>query len=133
MMTSRTTSVIEDAEKRLQGLLAATPDSLEALNTLAVAESRLGKMEDATKLLDQALKRFPADLQSAVTLAILKDSQHDPIGAEEVLKKTVAGAPKSSDAALMLGRLYMQHGKQKEAEVQFDGLWSWMARTPQRF
>jgi tetratricopeptide (TPR) repeat protein len=118
MMTSQTQTVIEDAEKRLQGLLTTTPDSVEAMNTLAVAESKLGKMEDATKLLDQALKRFPADLQSALNLAMLKDSQHDPLGAEEVLKNAVASAPKSSNAVLMLGRLYIQHGKAKEAEVQ---------------
>jgi tetratricopeptide (TPR) repeat protein len=118
MTTSSIKSVIEDAEKRLQVLLAANPDSLEATNTLAAAEAKLGKMEDATKLLDQALERFPADLRSALSLAMLKDSQHDPLGAEEVLKKAVASAPKSSDAVLMLGRLYIQHGKEKEAEVQ---------------
>jgi tetratricopeptide (TPR) repeat protein len=118
MMTSQNQNVIEDAEKRLQGLLTTTPDSTEAMNTLAVAEAKLGRMDDATKLLDQALKRFPADLQSALNLAMLKDSQHDPLGAEEILKNAVASAPKSSNAALMLGRLYIQHGKAKEAEVQ---------------
>jgi tetratricopeptide (TPR) repeat protein len=118
MTTSQTKSVLEDAEKRLQGLLAATPDSLDALDTLAVAESKLGKLEDAAQLLDQALKRFPADLRSAVMLARLKVSQNDSMGAEEVLRKAVASAPRSSDAALMLGRLYIQHHKDSQAEAE---------------
>jgi tetratricopeptide (TPR) repeat protein len=118
MATSQNKTVIEEAEKRLKGVLAAAPTSLEVLNNLAVAESKLGKMDDAVKLFDEAAAKFPSDLRASALLARLKIKQNDLPGAEEVLKKAVARAPNSADAALMLGRVYLQQRKLAEAETQ---------------
>jgi tetratricopeptide (TPR) repeat protein len=118
MLTSRSPDILKDAEKRLQELAAGPQSSAEALDTLAMAELRLGKPEDATRLLDQAMEKFPGDLGSAVELARLKLSQHDPAGAEAAVKKAVANAPKSPEAALALGRLYLQMGKPDQAEPE---------------
>lgn len=118
MVTSERTNVLEDVEKRLKDLLASSPDSVDALHTLAVAESKLGKMEELARLLDQTFERFPADLRAAGELARHKMAQNDFNGAEGVLRKSAASAPKSSDTALMLGRLYIQMHKEREAEAE---------------
>ena len=118
MTTSQNPQVIQDAEKRMQTLLEAAPDDVEALDTLAAAESRLGKLQDAEKLLDKTVERFPADLQAAVLLARVRMSENDPSGAEKVLKNAVEHTPQSSDAALALGRLYIQLHKYSPAEAE---------------
>ena len=118
MATSQDPNVLADAEKRLQGVLEAGPDNLEAMQTLAATETKLGKLEDAEKLLDKAVERFPADLLSVAILARVRMSENDPSGAEELLKKAVEHAPQSSDAALALGRLYIQLQKYTQAETE---------------
>src|SRR4029077_10755937 len=51
MTTSRSQDVLQDAVGRLQSILIAAPDNLEATDTLALAEWRLGKADDASKRL----------------------------------------------------------------------------------
>jgi tetratricopeptide (TPR) repeat protein len=119
MTTSFDTKVLGDAQKRLQELVANSPDNTEAIDTLAMTEWKLGRPEEAAKMLDQALMKSPSDIASSIVLARIKLSQNDPDGAEQVLKKWVAGAPKSPEAALALGRFYMQLHKPTQAEPEF--------------
>lgn len=118
LTTSQRPDILADAEKRLQRVLEADPNNLEALHTLADAETKLGKPQDAEKLLDDVVERFPADLRSAVLLARARMSENNPSRAEELLKKAVEHAPQSSDAALALGRLYIQLHKDGQAEAE---------------
>src|ERR1039458_1613547 len=60
---------IEDAQKRVLGVLAALPDDVDALNVLSVTELRLGKPESAEAHLEQALRKSPTHLRSSVALA----------------------------------------------------------------
>jgi tetratricopeptide (TPR) repeat protein len=120
MLTSQSKDDLEDAERRLQELAAGPQISADALDTLAVAEWKLGKPEDATKLLGQAMEKFPADLRSAVVLAGVKLSQNNPAGAEAALKRAATNAPKSAEAALALGRLYLQLSKAEQAEPELQ-------------
>src|ERR1022692_1422702 len=87
MTTSQNQDVLHDAVARLESILTASPDNIEATDTLALAEWRLGKIDDASKRLEEALQRFPASLHSSIQLARLKLSQNDLSAAEEVLKK----------------------------------------------
>jgi tetratricopeptide (TPR) repeat protein len=119
MTTSLDKKVLEDAENRLQELLEGQKDNVEATDTLALTEWKLGRTEAAAKLLNDAQMKFPADLVSYIVLARIKLSQNDPSGAEDVLKKWAAGAPKSREAALALGRLYVQLHKDDRAEAEF--------------
>ena len=119
MTTSQNQDILRDAVGRLESVLTASPDNLEATDTLAVAEWRLGKVDDASKRLEEALQRFPASLRSSIQLARLKLSQNDLHGAEEVLKKAEASAPKSPDAAVALGELYLLAGQPDHAEPEF--------------
>ena len=107
MTTSRNQEVVQDAVTRLQAVLAVSPDNTEAIDTLAMAESRLGRSDAAEKRLEDALQKFPAHLQSSVALARLKVSHKDLSGAEEVLKKAVASAPQSAPAEVALGELFL--------------------------
>ena len=118
MTASRNKELIQDAATRLQGILAASPDNLDAIYTLALAEFQLGKPEDAASRLEAALWKFPTHLQSSVALARLKLSQKDFHGAEEVLKRAVGSAPQSSQAALALGQLYLLAGQPEKSEAE---------------
>ena len=119
MTTSQNQDILRDAVGRLESVLTASPDNIEATDTLAVAEWRLGKVDDASKRLEEALQRFPASLRSSIQLARLKLGQNDLHGAEEVLKKAEASAPKSPDAAVALGELYVMAGQLDHAEPEF--------------
>jgi tetratricopeptide (TPR) repeat protein len=118
MAASRNKDLILDAAERLQSIVTASPDNVEATDALAGAEVRLGRPEDATKHLEAALEKFPAHLQSSVALARLKMSRKDFAGAEEALRKAVASSPQSSPAALALGQLYMVLRQPEKAEPQ---------------
>ena len=119
MSTSRDKKYLADAEKYATQVLTASPDNVDALNTLAFTELKLGKPDDAEQHLQLALQKFPASLLTSVNLARLKVSQKDLKGAEEVLKQAVAQAPKSPEPAEALGQLYSVMGRSPEAEQQF--------------
>ena len=110
--------LVEEAAKRMIEILAATPYNVEALETLAFADFRLGKVEEAEKQLDLALATAPSQLRAAVSLANVRLSRKDPAGAEAVLKKAVEQSPKSPDAALALAQFYLQVRKMDRAEPE---------------
>jgi tetratricopeptide (TPR) repeat protein len=118
MTVSRDGKFLEQAVARVVLVFGLSPDNPEAIDTLAVAEWKLGRPEDAFQRLEEALKRFPTHLQSSVTLARMKFSKSDWKGAEEVLTKAVADAPQSSPAALALGELYILMGQPAKAESE---------------
>ncbi len=119
MTTSQDQDVLRDAAGRLESILTASPDNIDATDTLALAEWRLGKIDDASKRLEEALQRFPASLHSSIQLAKFKLRQKDLNGAEEVLKKATAAAPRSGDAAVALGELYLLSKQPDRAEPEF--------------
>jgi tetratricopeptide (TPR) repeat protein len=116
MTTSRNQEVVQEAVTRLQSILTVSPDNTEAIDVLAMAESRLGRTADAEKRLEEALQKFPAHLQTSVALARLKVSHKDLSGAAEVLKKAVASAPQSAPAAVALGEIFQLLKQPENAE-----------------
>lgn len=100
-------AVLQDAEKRAAGILAASPDNPDALTVLAITELRLGKREEAAEHLQEALNKFPRNLRAAQQLANVKTSHLDFAGAEQVLKNAIAQSPRSTDLYVALARLYM--------------------------
>lgn len=118
MTASRDQNIVQQAVTRLQGAFGDSPNNPEAINTLAIAEWKLGKPEDAAQRLEEALKKFPTHLQSSVTLARMKVSARDWGGAEAVLKKAVADAPQSSPAEVALGELYISMRLPARAEAE---------------
>ena len=66
MTTSQNQDTLRDAVGRLESVLTASPDNIEATDTLALAEWRLGKIDDASKRLEEALQRFSTSLRSSI-------------------------------------------------------------------
>jgi tetratricopeptide (TPR) repeat protein len=110
---------VEAAERRLSQRLTEAPADPDTLNSLAIAEWRLGKREEAEQHFNEAIGKFPQDLTSALNLARLKMSQKDAAGAEAILKKAAANNPKSADTATVLGNFYLVMGKPAQAEPEF--------------
>src|SRR5260370_3940848 len=125
MTTSQNQDILRDAVGRLESVLTASPDNIEATDTLAVAAWRLGKVDDASKLLEEALQRIPASLRSSIQLARLKLGQNDLHGAAELLKNAEASAPKSPDAAVGLGRVVVKGGP---TDHPGPGVWKGLGR-----
>lgn len=114
MVTTQDEKLLQQAMSRIRDAFGASPADPESIETLALAEWKLGKPAEAAERLENALARFPTRLQSSQILARMKLSKNDWTGAEEVLKKAVADSPKSSPAALALGefyKLFHQFGK----------------------
>lgn len=111
---------LDEAVMRVKGVLEASPNDPEALDTLAIAEWKLGNQDEAAKRLQEALSKSPAHLQSSITLARMKLNQNDRNGAEEVLRRAVTDAPGSSVAAQALGELYILMGQPAKAESELQ-------------
>jgi tetratricopeptide (TPR) repeat protein len=120
MATSNNKQIVEEARKRVEGVLVTTPDDAEALTTLALTNLRLGESQNAEQDLIKALRAAPTSLKSSMLLASVKLSQKDMAGAEQVMKDAVAKDPKSKDAAMALGWLYRLLRRNPEAEAQFQ-------------
>jgi tetratricopeptide (TPR) repeat protein len=110
--------VVEGAEKQLREVLAASPGNLEAVDTLAFTQWRLGRPEDAAALLEESLAKVPTRFQTSVALARVRLSRNDVAGAEQVLVAATVAAPQSSPAALALSRFYILVKKADLAKVE---------------
>ncbi|HJT87200.1 MAG TPA: tetratricopeptide repeat protein [Bryobacteraceae bacterium] len=130
MAASRNKDLTEDAQKRLLGVLAASPDNAEAVDTLAFTEVLLGHTDEASRRLEDLLRKFPARLQSAVALARLKLADKDPAGAEAVLKEAAEHDPKNPDAAVALGQFYAARQNPAAAEAQVGRALSLNPKSP---
>jgi putative PEP-CTERM system TPR-repeat lipoprotein len=105
----------QEAENRLHGVLAAAPDNVDALNTLAIAEWELGDQQQAEEHLRVALTKAPQNVQTLVSIAKLKMSRNDVAGAERILRE--AGEKSSSaDVLVALAQFYILTGNFSEAE-----------------
>ncbi len=120
MVMSNSKEVVEDAQKRLEDVLAVAPNNAEALSTLALTKLRLGETQDAEQDLLKALDSAPTHLQSSILLASVKLSQKDVAGATQVMKDAVSKDPNSKDAVMALGRLYRVLRRYPEAEAQYQ-------------
>jgi tetratricopeptide (TPR) repeat protein len=120
MAASNSKETVEDARKRVEGVLTTTPEDPEALTTLALTNLRLGESKNAEQELIKALQAAPTSLKSSMLLASVKLSQKDMAGAEQVMKEAVAKDPKSKDAAMALARLYRLLRRNPEAEAQLQ-------------
>jgi tetratricopeptide (TPR) repeat protein len=112
--------VLKDAQERLQALLEGDADDPNALHALALTELKLGETDEGIQHLETALANAPQELMIAITLVQAKLQQRDVKGAEAVLLKVCAEAPKSADARVVLGRFYRSQKRNAEAAQQFQ-------------
>src|SRR5260370_37707214 len=78
MTTSQNQDTLRDAVGRLESVLTASPDNIEATDTLAVAEWRLGHGDYARKRVEDPLQRFPTSLRPSIQLARTQLSPNRP-------------------------------------------------------
>jgi len=116
LMTTGGQEIVRDAEKELTELVQAGQPTPEMLNSLAVAELKLGKTDDAIQTLEDALTKTPGSLMSSLLLARAKLAAKDASGAEEVLRKATEASPKDVLPQLLLARFYVAMKKDAEAE-----------------
>ena len=109
---------LSEAEERLKELASGSGATAEALNALATAEIRLGKMGEAEQALNRALAASPQELTAAMTLARVKLSQKDVAGAERVLRTTVDATPNSAAGHAILAEFYALHQRFGDAETE---------------
>src|ERR1700753_590433 len=57
MSTSSEEPLLKDAEQRVHELLAADPGNVRAIDTLAITEFKLGKLDDAVALIQKELDK----------------------------------------------------------------------------
>jgi tetratricopeptide (TPR) repeat protein len=120
MTASGDPGYLKDAESRLRTLMEGSQATPEMLNTLALTELGLGKIDEAAQTLEQVLVDAPQELRSSVMLARARLLQKDVKGAEEVLKKACDAAPNSADARVFLGRFYLTRNRAEEAAAEFQ-------------
>lgn len=118
MAASGNRKLVSEASSAIETLLAQSPDNAEAIDTLAMAEFKLGDIERSATRLEDLLRNTPARLESSVILARIKVRQGDLTGAEEVLKKARVNAPQSAPAALALGQFYLSSRRPEKAEEE---------------
>ena len=119
LTASNDASLLADARNRARTVAAAHPDNVEALDTLALAELRLGEPDDAGAHLAEALERLPGSLHASALLMRARLAQGDIKGAEAVMRECVRKSPNSAEAALVLGRFYLVTHRAREAEQEF--------------
>ena len=112
-------SLLEEANKRLVSLLSDNPDNPDALNTLALTELKLGKVQDGMGHLSRLLEKDPSQLTSSILLAQAMWAQHDVKGAEGVLKQACEKNPKAAAPLIALGSFYANLNRLPDAEQQF--------------
>ncbi len=116
---ARDPSAIEEAQGHARAAAAALPGSVDALNTLALTELRLGQPDDAATHLARALDLLPGGLESSALLMRARLARGDMPGAEETLMQCYRKSPQSAEVALVMGRFYLVTRRYPEAEAQF--------------
>ena len=110
-------TLLKDAQSRLKELLQDSPATPEILNTLGATEMKLGNLESAIQTYERVLAQSPGELTAIVMLARAKLLQKDAKGAEEVLKKAVADAPRSAAARRFMADFYIEQRRMGDAEA----------------
>ena len=120
MSATQDKDLLEDAQKRLEGVLRHSPGNVNALDLLALTEWKLGRKEQAEKRYLEVLTKAPDDLRAAVGLAQIRLVQRDVKGAEAILKSAAARTPSAVAPLSVLGEFYLLTGKPEDAEKQFQ-------------
>jgi cellulose synthase operon protein C len=110
----------EQAVARYEKLVAAAPDSVEAVMGLLTASSRAGvKPQDLQAKLDAAIKRFPDAEEPRLGLARLKLDQRDAKAALAIAQEGVARFPASTGFVEVMGMAELQSAAYNQALQAF--------------
>lgn len=113
-------AVLKQARDRMSEVLRTDNSSVEALDTLALANLKLGQTGDALEELQRALAVAPRSLRSSVLLAEAKVAQGDKKGAEQVLIEACQHDPVSAEPLIVLAKFYIAENRLSEAEQELQ-------------
>ena len=109
------TGRFEAAHQQLEAVVAANPDSVEALRLLGGTKQALGDPVAAETLLRRALELDPSWTPTLATLGELLLGSGRGSEAEALLQRALAGSPPYPRAALLLARYYNDSGRPAQA------------------
>lgn len=111
-------NLLDEAKSRIAALLSSNPNNADALNTLALTDLRLGKIQEGMERLAQILQNDPSQTASAILLAEAMWGKRDLKGVEQVLKQAYEHHPSSPVPLIALARFYRGVNRLDDAEVQ---------------
>jgi tetratricopeptide (TPR) repeat protein len=111
------TGRLDDARKEALKVLEQSPDNADALVTL----SEGARSKEGIEAAEEQLQKFPkkTDVSFYVASANLLFNTGDMVGADNVLRQALAVDPKSSQAHMAMGNLYLLQKNQKQAGEEF--------------
>ncbi|HYA16557.1 MAG TPA: tetratricopeptide repeat protein, partial [Bryobacteraceae bacterium] len=98
---SNNLDMVEDAKKVISEHLAAHPDDVEAIGSLALAEAKLGNRDEAVKLLEQAAAKDPSNMRFAGMVIAVYAAKGETDAAKAIARDLTTRFPNSSDAAVL--------------------------------
>lgn len=116
MASTVDSKLLKQAQANLEQVVQSDATNTDALDTLALAELKLGEKSDAEQQLNRALAVAPRSLRSSILLAEARVSDRDYKGAENVLRQACEHDPASSEARVALATFYF--GKNRTAEAE---------------
>jgi len=108
---------LDQAQKEILKVLEQAPDNGEALVTLTEA----AKSKEEIEVAEQALQKFPNknDVSFHLASANLFFNSGNPAAASNALQQALAADPKSFEAHMAMGNLYLLQKDQKNAAEEF--------------
>jgi tetratricopeptide (TPR) repeat protein len=116
------TKRVDEAQKRLDALLAKHPDSAHLYGLRGRAALVQGRIEDAEKDFARALELAPDDGAALSGLALLERQRGDVPKAIEAMKKAAKASPESPDYGYMAARMTLDIGNRAEARKMFESV-----------
>jgi len=112
----------EDAQQRLDALLAARPDAAHLHGLRGRAVLVLGRIEEAERDFGRALELAPDDGTALAGLALLERQRGDLPKAIETMKQAAAKAPDTPEFAYMAARMTLDTGDRAGARAMFENV-----------
>jgi tetratricopeptide (TPR) repeat protein len=112
----------DSSKQELEEILATRPDRRRATLALARIHLREQRPNEALALLQTALRHHEDDVELLTVIGRAKLAIEDYAGAEESLRRALAGAPRTLPVALHLVATLTAQGKAQEATAILDRL-----------
>ncbi len=106
------------AEAAFAGLLERKRDLPEALNNLALAQERLGKLREAATALERAAQLDPEDVEYAFNLGLLNLRASEPAAAVRAFREALHHQPEDAEARALLIAALERSGRSSEAAAE---------------
>ncbi|MET0225728.1 MAG: tetratricopeptide repeat protein [Dokdonella sp.] len=112
----------DEARKRLDQALQASPNTVSLIVLYARVEAEAGNLPAAETRAKQALTLDPKDARAYVVLGLAQEMRNDDGGAQRSYEQAVQLQPKNASARIALGVLFVRLNRLDDAIAQFRAL-----------